>query len=160
MVGSHASIGRESGQAGNRAAISVTGVVRGQPGRLFKLMIDYCMDANQLQDRTKTFAHRCVKLAVSLPKGVLTRHIQNQAIRSSTSVAANYRAACLAHSKAAFASKISIVIEEVDETAFWIEFLVEEGILSREKCEKLLSEAKELTAIFIASRKTSQNNNQ
>ncbi|MEN8126720.1 MAG: four helix bundle protein [Planctomycetota bacterium] len=75
------------------------------------------------------------------PKGVLARHIQNQAVRSSTSVAANYRAACLAHSKAAFASKISIVIEEVDETAFWIEFLVEEGILSREKCEKLLLEA-------------------
>ena len=118
------------------------------------------MDAEQLKNRTKEFARRCVKLAISLPKGVLACHIQNQLIRSATSVAANYRAACLAHSKAAFASKISIVIEEADESGFWIEFLVEEGILSPKQCEKLLEEAKELTAIFVASRKTSQNNNQ
>jgi four helix bundle protein len=116
------------------------------------------MNAEQLKERTKGFAHRCVKLAASLPKGILTCHIQNQLIRSSTSVAANYRAACLSHSKAAFASKISIVVEEADETAFWIEFLIEEGILTSKQCEKLLGEAKELTAIFVASRKTSQNN--
>ena len=70
---------------------------------------------------------------------------------------ANYRAACLSHSKAAFASKISIVIEEADETAFWIEFLIEEGILTQNQCESILGEANELTAIFVASRKTSQN---
>ena len=118
------------------------------------------MDAEQLKERTKDFAHRCVKLAISLPKSGLTNHIQNQLIRSATSVAANYRAACLAHSKAAFSSKISIVIEEADETGFWIEFLIEEGILSQKQCDRILEEAKQLTAIFIASRKTSQNNNQ
>ena len=117
------------------------------------------MDAETLKRRTKQFAHRCVKLACCLPDTVLCRHIQNQMIRSSTSVPANYRAACLAHSKAAFSSKIGIVIEEADETAFWIEFLVEEGILSVEKCGVLLEEASELTAIFVASRKTSRNNN-
>ncbi len=114
------------------------------------------MDAEQLKKRTKNFAHRCVKLAVSLPKTALARHIQGQLLRSSTSAAANYRAACLAHSKAAFASKISIVIEEADETVFWIEFLLEEDILSQKQCGKLLKEARELTAIFVASRKTSQ----
>jgi len=114
------------------------------------------MDAEQLKNRTRDFAHRCVKLAFSLPKDPLSRHVQNQLIRCSTSVAANYRAVCLAHSKAAFASKISIVVEEVDESTFWIEFLEEEAILSDKQCGKLLQEAKELTAIFVASRKTSQ----
>lgn len=118
------------------------------------------MNAEQLKGRTSDFAHRCVKLAISLPDGVLTGHVQNQLIRSATSVAANYRAACLAHSKASFASKISIVIEEVDEKGFWIEFLIQEGILSEKQCEKLLEEVNQLTAIFVASRKTIQNNNQ
>ena len=118
------------------------------------------MNAEQLKKRTKDFAHRCVKLALFLPQQPLSNHIRNQLIRCSTSVAANYRAACLAHSKAAFASKISIVVEEADETSFWIEFLVEEGILSRTQCENLLSETSELVAIFVAARKTAQNNNQ
>ena len=61
------------------------------------------------------FAHRYVKLAVSLPKSQLSRHISGQLIRSSTTVAANYRAACLAQSKPSFKSKISIVLEEADE---------------------------------------------
>ena len=114
------------------------------------------MNADQLKKRTKEFAHRSVKLAMSLPNNPLANHIRNQMFRSSTSVAANYRAACLAHSKAAFASKTSIVVEEADETAFWIEFLTEEGILSTKQCESLLDEAHELTAISVASRKTSQ----
>ena len=114
------------------------------------------MTPEDLKGRTKDFAHRCVKLALSLPDTPLARHIRNQLMRSSTSVPANYRASCLSHSKAAFASKMSIVIEEVDETSFWIEFLVEEAILPLKKCEALLVEAKELTAIFVASRKTAR----
>ena len=114
------------------------------------------MTPDELKKRTKEFAHRCVKLALSQPNNPLCNHIRNQIIRSSTSVAANYRASCLAHSKAAFSSKISIVVEETDETAFWIEFLVEEDILALSKCKALLDEAKELTAIFVASRKTAQ----
>jgi four helix bundle protein len=79
-------------------------------------------------------------------------------IRSSTSVAANYRACCIAQTKASFISKISIVIEEVDESNFWLEFIIDENLLKRELVESLLKESAELTAIFIASRKTAQAN--
>ena len=117
------------------------------------------MDHNELKSRTKEFAHRCVKLCATLERDYLSRHISSQLIRSSTSVAANYRAACLGHSKAAFISKLSIVIEEVDESAFWIEFLFDEGILNEKQVSSLLNEAKELTSIFIATRKTMQTKN-
>ena len=117
------------------------------------------MDKEELKKRTKTFSHRCVKLALSLPNTVLGRHLQNQLIRSSTSVAANYRAACLAQSKASFTAKLSIVIEEADESLFWLEFIQEENLIIKERIDSLLKEASELTAIFVASRKTIQTNN-
>ena len=118
------------------------------------------MNASELKDRTKKFAHRCVKLGMSLPEDSLGKHLRNQLIRCSTSVAANYRATCLSQSKKSFIAKISIVIEEVDETSFWLEFIIDEGIFSSEKIGSLLDEANELTSIFIASRKTAENNNQ
>jgi four helix bundle protein len=71
-------------------------------------------------------------------------------------VAANYRAACLAQTKAGFVSKLSIVIEEADETSFWLEFAVDEELLAEEKAAALMDESRELTAIFLASRKTAQ----
>lgn len=114
------------------------------------------MDKEELKKRTKDFAHRCVKLALSLPNTVLGKHLQGQLIRASTSVAANYRAACLAHSKAGFTSKLSIVIEEADESLFWLEFILDENLIKKERIDNLLKEASELTAIFIASRKTIQ----
>ncbi|MHC4842699.1 MAG: four helix bundle protein [Planctomycetota bacterium] len=117
------------------------------------------MNRDELIKRTQDFAHRCVKLAVSLPKTELGKHIQKQLIRCSTSVAANYRAACIAHSRASFTSKLSIVIEEVDETFFWLEFITDEKLLKKERIIELQNEAKELTSIFIASRKTLLNNN-
>lgn len=107
-----------------------------------------------LKKRSKNFAHSCVKLALSLPKGVLELHVQKQLIRASTSVAANYRAANLGQTKKSFISKLSIAIEESDECIFWIGFLVEEGILKEGSYEAVLQEARELTSIFIASRKT------
>ena len=107
-----------------------------------------------LKKRTNDFAHRCVKLALALPNTCLGNHIQRQLIRCSTSVAANYRAACIAQSKAGFVSKISIVIEETDECCFWLEFVVDETLLAEKKVTPLLTEAEELTAVFIASRKT------
>ena len=113
---------------------------------------------NDLKDRTKQFAHRCVKLTEFLPAIYLGNHIKGQLIRSSTSVAANYRATCIAQSKASFIAKISIVIEEVDESAFWLEFILDEKLFELEKIESLLNEAKELTAIFISSRKTASKN--
>jgi len=74
-------------------------------------------------------------------------------------VASNYRAACLAQSKASFISKLSIVLEETDESYFWLEFIIDEGLLKRELVGPLLKEADELTAIFVSSRKTTRQNN-
>jgi len=114
------------------------------------------MNKYELIKRTKIFAHKCVKVAISLPKNKLGSHIEGQLIRCSTSVAANYRAVNLAHSTAAFASKLSIVIEEADECDFWLEFAFDENIVTKEIALPLMKEAKELTAIFVASRKTIQ----
>jgi len=116
------------------------------------------LKSEELKLRTKQFAHRCVKLAVSLPDTYLGNHVRGQLIRCGTSVAANYRATCLAQSKASFISKLSIVLEEVDESAFWMEFIIDEGLLNRKRVEPLLKEAEELTAIFYTSRKTSKSN--
>ena len=113
---------------------------------------------NDLIVRCKKFAHECVKLALGLPKNKLGDHIQGQLIRSSTSVAANYRAACLGQSKKAFVSKLGIVIEEADECIFWIEFLKDENLRCDEETNILLGEARELTSIFIASRITAIKN--
>ena len=72
------------------------------------------MDSNELKRRTKDFAHRCVKLCMALSEDCLCHHIRKQLIRSSTSVVCNYRAVCIAQSKADFVSKLSIVIEETE----------------------------------------------
>lgn len=115
------------------------------------------MDRNDLIERTKRFAHRCVKLSTALPKTLLGRHIQSQLIRCSTSVAANYRAACIAQSRADFVSKLSIVAEECDESCFWLEFIIDEKLLKVDQVTSLFNEGKELIAIFMASRKTIKN---
>ena len=112
------------------------------------------MNIEELIKRTKEFAHRCIKLAMALPETVLGKHIRGQVIRCSTSVAANYRATCLSQSKASFVAKISIVLEETDEAAFWLEFIMDEKLLKKNLVEPLLKEAEELTAIFASSRKT------
>ena len=114
------------------------------------------MDAEELKERTRQFAHRCVKLGLALPNGVLGHHITRQLIRCATSVAANYRAACLAQSKADFISKLSIVVEEADECALWMEFTVDERLLNESRVVGLLNEARELAAIFVAARKTAR----
>ena len=112
------------------------------------------MNREELTERTKEFAHRCVKLAMALPKTALGKHLKGQVIRCSTSVAANYRATCLSQSKASFIAKISIVLEEADEAAFWLEFIIDENLLKKNLVEPLLKEAEELTKIFASSRKT------
>ena len=115
------------------------------------------MTQDDLKKRTKQFAHDSVKVASSLPNTFLGNHIKNQLIRSATSVACNYRAVCVAQSKPSFISKISIVTEEIDKSCFWLEFIIDENLIGRER--PLLNESNELTAIFIASRKTAQNRN-
>lgn len=114
------------------------------------------MKSEELKQRTKTFAHRCVKLSITLPNTYLGNHIKGQLIRSSTSTASNYRSACVAQSKASFISKLSIALEEADETFFWLEFIIDEKLLKSKLVEPLLNEARELTSIFVSSRKTAR----
>ena len=116
------------------------------------------MNNEELKERTKDFAHRCVKLALALPKSTLGNHIEKQLIRCSTSVAANYRAALMAQTKPAFISKISIVIEEADESEFWLEFIMDEKLMERKKVLPLFNETHELSSIFITTRRTAQKN--
>jgi four helix bundle protein len=116
------------------------------------------MDEKELKKRTQEFAHRCIKLSMALPKTYLGNHIKGQLIRCSTSIASNYRAVCIAQSKASFISKLSIVIEEVDEAYFWLEFIIDERLLGKERVLPLLREAGELTSIFVSSRKTARGN--
>ena len=112
------------------------------------------MNSEELTKRTKEFAHRCVKLALALPETALGKHLRGQVIRCSTSVAANYRATCLAQSKPSFTAKLSVVLEEADETAFWLEFIIDENLLKEKLVKPLLQEAEELTQIFAASSMT------
>jgi four helix bundle protein len=112
------------------------------------------VNPEELKQRTKQFAYRCVKLALALPDTPLGRHIRGQLIRCSTSVASNYRAACIAQSKAHFTAKLSIVTEEADESAFWLQFIIDESLLEEPRVTPLLNEADELTRIFVSGRKT------
>jgi four helix bundle protein len=81
-----------------------------------------------------------------------------QLLRCGTSVAANYRAVCRARSRDEFVSKMGVVIEEADESVFWMEFLVDTGMVPKPRLESLLAEGNELVAIFVASRKTAKQN--
>jgi len=116
------------------------------------------MDQNELKKRTKQFALRILKLTAALPKTIEAKVIQNQLARAGTSVAANYRASCRGRSRAEFISKIGTVIEEADESCFWMELIIEGKMLPETKVDALLQEANELTAILTASRKTAQDN--
>ncbi len=107
-----------------------------------------------LKQRTKQFALDCIKLSNRLPNNVLGRHIKGQLIRSSTSVAANYRAANLGQTKAQFTTKLSIVIEEADESEFWLEVIEEERLVVDPEVPRLKKEAHEIASIMISSRKT------
>ena len=98
--------------------------------------------------RTKQFAIRIIKLFQNLPKTDEARVIGKQLLRSATSTAANYRAACRARSDADFFSKISIVLEEADETLFWIEILIETEIMNGERLKPLYIEAEEIVKII------------
>lgn len=109
-----------------------------------------------LRTRTKEFALQIIKLFRTLPRSEEARVIGKQILRSGTSVGANYRAACRSRSKAEFISKMSIVLEEADETVFWLELLCQAEITSAIKTEGLLTEANELTSIFVSSLRTSK----
>ncbi len=112
------------------------------------------MDENELKTRTKHFALRAMKLVGALPETAVGRTIGNQLVRSATSVGANYRSACRGRSKPEFVAKLGIVVEEADESGYWLELIIEGELLSPKLVEPLLKEANELTAIMVASRKS------
>jgi len=114
--------------------------------------------ANDLKERSKSFALRVLKLVDGLPDTISAKTIGRQLVRSATSVAANYRAACRDRSTAEFIAKMGIVEEETDESAFWIEMLVDAGNMKRDLVADLLDEANQLTAIWVASIKTARRN--
>jgi four helix bundle protein len=111
-----------------------------------------------LKKRTKAFALRVLKLVDALPKTTAGRALASQIVRSGTSVAANYRAACRAKSTADFIAKMGIVEEEADETLFWLELLEESELITAAKLTAIKQEANELIAITVASIKTARRN--
>ena len=116
------------------------------------------MTPEQLRARTKQFAIGIVRLYQTLPKTDEGRILGRQLLRSGTSVAANYRAVCLARSKAEFISRVAVVLEEADETAFWLELLHDVGLLKEGNDRGLTTEAGELMRIFGASLRTAKGN--
>ena len=109
------------------------------------------MSEPDLKKRTKAFALRILKLVDALPKTTAGRARANQLVRSGTSVAANYRAARRAKSDAHFLSKLGDVEEEADETLFWLELLLESGMMPVRRLAEIIQEADELVAITVAS---------
>ncbi len=112
------------------------------------------MDKRELQDRTRRFALRVLKLVDVLPSTVAGRAISNQLVRSATSVGANYRAACRARSRAEFVAKLGTVLEEADESLYWLELIRDAKLVSEHRISLLLREADELTAIVVTGRKS------
>lgn len=116
--------------------------------------------AEQFRSRTKKFVIDNIKLYRSLPKTEEARIIGKQLLRSSSSVGANYRAACRTRSQAEFHSKISIVVEEADESLFWMEVLIEADIIKQSEIVVLMNEANEILKVTSSARKTiSEKNN-
>jgi four helix bundle protein len=116
------------------------------------------LDKRDLKERTKQFALAVLKLVDELPPTLKGRLIGHQLGDAGTSVGANYRAACRARSKKEFISKLGTVIEEADESAFWLELVIGTQILKRERVLPLWQEASEITAIMTQSRKTAESN--
>ena len=112
----------------------------------------------ELKARTKMFALRILKIVAAPPRNIEGRAIASQVVRCGTSVAANYRSACRARSKAEFVAKMGIVLEEADETQLWLELIIEGKLLPSERVQPLLNEANELVAIFVTSRKSASAN--
>ena len=114
--------------------------------------------AEILKSRTKQFAIRIVNVVRSLPTTREGNVLGNQLLRCGTAVAANYRAVCRSRSKAEFISKMNIVVEEADESVFWLELLSETGVVRKERLSDLQCEANEILAICAASLRTAKQN--
>ena len=114
------------------------------------------MNREELKARTKKFALRVMKMTDALPRSVKGKVLANQVLRSATSVASGYRAACRARSKADWIDKIGRILEETDESLLWLELTEEAGLLPARRISALKQEVAELTAIFAAIHKSSK----
>ena len=114
------------------------------------------MTPEELKARTKTFAVRIVALTEALPRSKAAQHIGGQLLRAGTAVGSNYRAACRARSHAEFISKLAIVVEEADETVYWLDVLTESQLVKAARLGDLQKEANELLSIFAAAHKTAR----
>jgi len=115
-------------------------------------------DREQMKQRTKDFAKSIIIFCRQIPKTEEGALIRKQLFLSGTSVGANYRAACRGRSKADFVAKLGTVLEEADESLFWLEILTEIKIVTLDVARTLLKEANELVAIFVASLNTARSN--
>ncbi len=116
------------------------------------------MNADEVKRRARDFAIRVVRLVEALPKTRSADIIGKQLLRSGTSVGANYRASCRARSQADFIAKMGIVEEEADEKIYWIELLVDSGLMKRARVAGLLYEADQIVALVVSSIKTARSN--
>jgi four helix bundle protein len=114
------------------------------------------MTPEQMKQRTKRFALRVIRLVQALPRGPAARVLGQQLLRSGTSVGANYRSACRARSRAEFLARLGIVEEEADESAYWMELIVESGLMQRRRITPLMQEVEELLAMAVASIRTAR----
>ncbi len=116
------------------------------------------MTPEEMKRRMKQYALRCIKLALSFPRGPVGEVVGRQLIKCSTSVPANYHSACSARSHADFLNKLGIVEEEADESIFWVDFSADAALAKRELVEDLLREGKEILAMVVASEQTAKAN--
>jgi len=117
------------------------------------------MTKEEMKGRTKKYALRVIRAVQALPNDHVANVLGSQLLRAGTSVGANYRAVCRAKSTADFLNKLKIVEEECDESLFWMELLIESGILSPKKLGDLMKEGSEILAITVAALKTTRQSN-
>jgi four helix bundle protein len=114
------------------------------------------MDQQEMKRRTKEYAKKIIKLCRSLPDTWESKRIGDQLFRSGTSMGANYRAACRARSKVEFISKLSVVLEETDESLYWLEIIAETNLLQEKLLLSLMREGNELIALLVSTINTSK----
>ena len=110
----------------------------------------------QLKRRTKQFGLRTIRLIQALPNGKVADVVGRQLLRAATSVGANYRSALRGRSTAEFLSRLGIVEEEIDESLYWMEMLVEAGLIGQQRLAALMNEANEIASIVVAAIKTTK----
>ena len=117
------------------------------------------MTREEMYERTMQFSVRIVRMVKAMPRGIAEDVIAKQLTKSATSIGANYREACHGKSTADFVSKLKISEGEADETLYWLQLLVNSGIMKQSKLQALIDETNELVAILTASTKTSNQHN-